>query len=419
MEAQDSGKWTAAHRQIFRFVFVWVGLLLATFPFPRPYLPDLGKILLPITTALAAAVARLLGLPQPYLHEVASDTTLMYVHMGLMLLLALIVSSIWGWRDRKAVAYPRMQYVLLVGMRYFLAAAMLSYGFAKVFKGQFYMPEPNTLYTPLGDVPRDLLFWSTMGVSRSYSMVTGLVEVLVGLLLLFQGSRLAGGLLGIAVMANVVLLNFSFDISVKIYSMLLLLLCVLIVAPDLPRLWALLRGRAVPALRLWRPAFGQRWRRLAFAGAKTLIVCALIFDAVGMNFEQANFNDDQAARPPLHGAYAVTTFVSNGDTLAPDLRQSQRWHRVFVHRQGYLIVQAMDDHMQDYALALRAEEHALQLLDAASGNWFSLQFEAGDDGLSQLHGIFKGDTLDVGLKSLPWQQLPVLRGEFHWTSDTM
>ncbi len=418
MEQKDT--WTRWQRQLFRFVFVGVGLVLATFPIPRPYLPDLGKLLLPLTTALAKAVAVMVGVQQPYLDEIASDSKLMYVHLVLMLVLAVLGSSIWGWRDRRVVAYPKLQYVLLTGMRYFLAAAMLSYGFAKVFKTQFYLPEPNTLFTPLGEVPRDLLFWSTMGASHSYSVFTGLAEVLVGLLLLFRGSRLVGSLLGIALMVNVVALNLSYDISVKAYSTLLLLLAVLIAAPNLGRLWALICGRAVPASRLWAPTFTLRWQRLAFVASKTFVVCALLFDAVGTNFEQGNFNDDLAPRPAYHGAYQVTEFIANGDTSALDLRFAQRWRRVFVHRQGYLIVQYMDDHMRDYALEIDEQQGRLRLLvDVAQLEWNDLQFRAVGHHLAALSGVVEGDTLSMKLQALDWRALPLLRGEFNWTSDQM
>ncbi len=405
-------------RQLFRFVFVWTGLLLLTFPFPRPYLPDIGKLLSPLTTAIADGVARSMHV-HSHLPEIASDTRLMYLHIVLMFLLAMVISSLWAWRDRRAVAYPKLQYLLLVGARYFLAAAMLSYGFAKVFKTQFYLPEPNTLYTPLGHVPRDLLFWSTTGVSHSYSVFTGLVEVLVGFLLLFQRSRLAGGLLGLTVMANVLVLNLSYDISVKIYSSLLLCLCLVIVSPDLPRLWALLRGRSMPASTLWTPVFALRGQRLGFAALKTLVVCALIFDAVGQNFESGNFNDDLAPRPPYHGAYDVQLFVMNGDTLPPDLRLPHRWRRVFVHRQGYLIVQGMDDQMHDFPMEIDQAMGGMTVMDPIAKKEYWLWYGAEGDHLKRLYGELGSDTLSARLTPLDWRGLPLLRGEFNWTSDEM
>lgn len=419
MAIPNSPHWPRWQRHLFRGAFLWIGLLLATFPFPRPYLPDLGKWLSPLTTAVAAAIARMVGLHGPYLHEIASDTLLMYVHMATLLVLALLGAAVWGWRDRQALAYPKLQYVLLVAARYFLAAAMLSYGFAKVFKIQFYIPEPNTLYTPLGEVPRDLLFWSTMGASHSYSVVTGLIEVLVGILLLFRGTRLAGGCLGIAVMANVVLLNFSYDISVKLYASLLLLLCFVVISPDFTRLLAFLRGGAVPATQLWTPTFVKPGSRLAWATLKTVVVCALLLDAVGLQFETSNFNDDLAPRPPYHGAYAVKQFIQDGDTLAAALGQPLRWQRVFVHRQGFVIVQDMAGQMQDYPLRMSPDRQSLLLLGASGQLAGYFEVQSCDPTQGCLVGMQQGHALQIKLQPLDWRTLPLLQGEFHWTSDAM
>lgn len=409
-------KWTTRLRlHAFRLLFVYVGLLLATFPFPRPYLPDLGKLLLPYTTALAEATASLLAIRRPYLRELASDNLLLYVHFGNMFLLALLAAGIWGWRDRKAVAYPRLQYLLELVSRYFLAAAMFTYGFAKVFKWQFYLPEPNTLFTPLGEVSRDLLFWSTMGSSQGYNAFMGWTELLVGALLLFRRSRLAGGLLGIGVMVNVLAVNLSFDISVKLYSGLLLGLCCVVVGHDWGRLFAFLRGKPVATDPAWVPPMRRGWRQGLVYGFKALVVCALLFDALGPYFSSGNFDDDAYPRPPLHGAYEVVTFIRND--AVEDCREGMPWRRVFVHRQGYFIVQTDDDKMRDFVLRADLEREEMVLEDVARGREAFFLFSSHDGQLSGMHGYFEGDTLDLRLKPLDWRAMPLLRGDFSWTSD--
>ena len=75
-----------------------------------------------------------------------------------------------------------------------------------------------------------------MGASTAYQMFAGLAEVLAGLLLLFRRTALLGALLCGGVLANVVLLNFCFDVPVKIYSSHLLLMAVCIIYPDTGRL---------------------------------------------------------------------------------------------------------------------------------------------------------------------------------------
>jgi hypothetical protein len=420
MSTTSSSTWSIWERHLFRFTFLFVGLLLFIYPFHRPYLPDIGSLLRPVTTPVAAWVAaHVLHLAPRYLHEIASDTTLLYVHIGNVAVLAAVGALLWAWRDRKRLAYPRLQYVLRTAARYFLAAALLSYGLVKVFKAQFYLPEPNTLYTPLGEVPRDLLFWSTMGASRTYSIFTGLLEVIAGLLLLWRRTSLVGALLGLAVMGNVLMLNLSFDISVKVYAALLCLLCVVILAPDTRRLWEFFSGKVVQAPTRWVPDWSRGKRKMFYLLGKTLVISALLFDALGLFFETGNFNDDRAPRPRFHGAYAVEEFVSNGDTVPPDVREVKRWRRAFVHRQSFFIIQTMDDHMQDYVLEWDSTARQITFLDPMTASFGQFHYHSTGDTLLDMTGQMNQDTLSIRLKRLDWRKLPLLRNEFHWTSDEL
>ena len=103
-----------------------------------------------------------------------------------------------------------------------LAFFLLRYGFDKLFKHQFYLPEPNTLYTPVGLLSKDILFWTSMGTSHSYNVFMGLIEIIPAFLLFFKRTRMLGGLISFAVLLNVLMINIGFDITVKILSSFLL-----------------------------------------------------------------------------------------------------------------------------------------------------------------------------------------------------
>jgi hypothetical protein len=287
----------------------------------------------------------------------------------------------------------------------------------KVFKYQFYLPEPNTLYTPLGEVPRDLLFWSTMGTSRSYSVFSGCLEVLAGGLFFWRRTTLVGALLALGIMANVLAINLSFDISVKIFSVFLCFLCCVLIAPSTKGLFDFFLGKQAVAARPWEHMNLDGWRRPAYLLAKSLVLAWLLLDAVGPYFVTGNFNDDLAARPALHGAYEVKQFVLNGDTIAPDLRNETRWHRVFVHRKGFFEIQTMDGSMQDFALEVDTLDHTISFVDPVKPAFGEFDYRLVADSTMVLAGQMNQDTLAVTLRQLDWRNVPLLKGEFHWTSD--
>ena len=410
--------WPLWQRLVFRFGAVCLPLWMLTFPYHRPYLPDFGKLLFPLTvTAAEWSAVYIWKIPKSYLPEIANDSTLLYVHMANVLIVSLLVSVVWSLMDKKRLAYPQLYYLLRVAIRYFLATVMITYGLVKVFKYQFYLPEPNTLYTPIGEVPRDLLFWSTMGTSRAYSVFSGCLEVLAGGLFFWRRTTLVGALLALGIMANVLAINLSFDISVKVFSMLLCLLSCVLIAPSMRGLLNFLLGKQGVAARLWEPLNWDGWRRPAYLLAKSLLLAWLLLDAMGPYFVTGNFNDDHAPRPALHGAYEVKQLVLNGDTIAPDLRNEMRWRRVFIHRKGFFEIQTMDGRMQDYALEVDTLVQTIKFVDPVKPAFGEFEYHLIADSTMVLAGQMNLDTLAVTLRQLDWRNLPLLKGEFHWTSD--
>lgn len=93
---------------------------------------------------------------------------------------------------------------------------MIGYGLIKVFALQMLKPQLQQLVAPLGDLTRMGLVWTFMGISPVYQSFTGAAEVMGGLLLFWRRTRLLGATIVAVVMTNVVLLNFLYDIPVKL-----------------------------------------------------------------------------------------------------------------------------------------------------------------------------------------------------------
>jgi hypothetical protein len=375
-----------------RWVLLFGVLFAATVPLGYHMLPSLGVALRPW---LEAGGRALLGRPV----ALFSDSADLCGYAAGLLLGTGLAAAAWAIGARRAAATEaRLWYVLHTGVAWFLALQLLEYGFDKVFKHQFYLPEPNTLYTPLGLLPPDLAYWSVMGASHSYSVFAGLLEVLPGLLLLWGRTRLVGGIMALAVLANVLALNISFAISVKLWSAFLLLLAGVVAAPGLLTAYCALVRERYQSARPVRPASWQgRWVG-ALRGAGLGI---LLLETTGPFVAESNFNDDRLPRPLLHGAYALTS-------LQPAQQAPQR---LFVHRQGYLITQAADGQLQDYQLTYAPGQ--LLLRDEA-GYLSCLRYTTGPEGM-RLAGTLGPDSISWLARPLPWRQLPLLQGG-HWVA---
>ena len=123
-------------------------------------------------------------------------------------------------------------------LRYVLAAAMLGYGLAKVSWdfNQFATIGDFQLEKKWGDSSPMNVVWSFMGASRAYTVFAGLGEVVGAILLLFRRTTILGAMVVVGVMTNVVMLNYCYDIPVKLYSSHLLMMAVYLLLPEAGRL---------------------------------------------------------------------------------------------------------------------------------------------------------------------------------------
>ena len=349
--------------------------------------------------------------------EVSSDSVLAWIAFGCCILLAALAAVLWRWVSPKNPAA-----VASTAVRYFVALHLLIYGCSKLFKVQFYLPEPNTLYSTVGDTPRDLLYWTVMGLSRPYCVFLGILECVAAGLLLFRRTTAAGALLAVGILANIFAINLAFDISVKMHSGLLLLFAMAIC-------WMVRSG--------WLPLFGIRpigERPLPhltmppqlYWPVKLAVIALLLAESMYPFIRSGNFNDDRAVRPAYHGAYEVSSFVFRGDTLAPLLTDTIRWRRVFFHRQGYFITANMQDRMMDYEIT------GLSRSDSASMPIYHFQLDDPrkptaqpvDMQLTKVNASeylldlqVPAGSIHCRLQRLNWEQLPALKKEFNWNAE--
>jgi uncharacterized membrane protein YphA (DoxX/SURF4 family) len=193
-------------------------------------------------------------------HNGSGDTTADYVRAFTFALLAAIACIVWTAIERKR-DYPRFAAWLVTWARYWLATWMIIYGIGKVIPPrQFPPPDIVTLTQTYGESSPMGLAWTFMGQSQGYTTFTGLAETLGGVLLLFRRTTTLGALVCVGVMANVVALNFFYDIAVKLFSSHLLAVALILAALDWRRLVGVfLRGDAVPA-KTTEPVLSERPR---------------------------------------------------------------------------------------------------------------------------------------------------------------
>ena len=345
----------------------------------------------------------------------SGDTLYQWLLCVLWLVTAAVAAAVWSIVDRRRARYDRLAEILRVVLRYQLALQMLAYGLSKVFKLQFPAPEPSRLTELYGDSSPMGLLWTFMGASTAYTVFSGVAEVLGGLLLLFRRTTTLGALVVLGVMTNVVMLNFSYDVPVKMFSLHLLVMALVLLAPDAGRLADLLvlHRPTTPQPFAWVPKTARRrWaRRIVKAVALTFLVGMYVRG----NIEAAAEFGDHAAKPSSYGSYDVEEQTRDGKPVPPLLTDPTRFRSGFIDRSwGGLRTSA------DIALSFQLPKDGVDAVVNAwlPAKWVSgqLRFTTPDTEHVVLEGTIGGEKLRMRLKRRDTPSLLVGRG-FHFVSE--
>ena len=276
-----SGTWTRLELIAFRIAFVYLTLdtlprLIYALPGDWVRFPTMidGTIWRPIVPWIARHI---LQLQRPIrVFQSGSDSAYAYLQAFSQLLLAIGASAVWTALASDRTEHRKLHYWLRLLVRYEVAFTMLQYGADKVFAMQFPAPSLVDLISAVGSLKPGALLWSFMGISRPYQIFSGGIECLAGILLLWRRTTTLGALITIAAITNVLMLDLSYGVPLKIVTIHLLLGAVFLMAPDLPRLAGLLLlGRPAAAPAMGGPVWNRGWSKRLLLGAKVMLVSCL------------------------------------------------------------------------------------------------------------------------------------------------
>ena len=349
----------------------------------------------------------------------SGDTTLDYIENLLFAVFAAMATVVWSLADRKGKDYRRVHSWLRLAVRYTLAFTMFTYGFAKVFPLQFQPPGFQKLTEPYGDFSPMGALWSFMGTSTAYTIFGGVCEVAGGSLLLFRRTVTLGAMVSFSVLLNIALLNFCYDVPVKLYSTNLILMAILLAAPDLRRLLNfLVLNRVVEPADLTAPRFGRRWMRIGAVAFQVLFAGYFVYSEIDGGWTAYKETYVNPKRPPLYGLYDVESFTRNGQELPPLLTEAARWKKVMIQYPSYFGVRMMDDSPKGYSAEYDAAKKTVTLSEGADKSRKGvLVYSRPDADHVMLQGSLGADTLSIRLREMDTSRFLLVNRGFHWINE--
>jgi len=277
---------------------------------------------------------------------------------------AVVAAIVWSVLDRNRKQYETLYEWLRVLGRLVLALVMIDYGMGKIFRAQFPELSLAKLVDTYGQSSPTGLLWAFMQYSRPYSFFGGLGEVAGGILLVVPGLTTLGALITLAMVSNVSMLNFFYDVPRKILCIHLLMMCLFLLWPDLRRLFGFFVLHRSEQL----PASGGLFQDKTFDRAALFFQLA-IGAAMVLYCAHTSYVDSarRALRmeAPQRGIWEVDQFNYDGLPRSPVLTDTARWRRLVLDRPDELTIQFMDDTQQQFWVQWNGQETHGSLWDKA------------------------------------------------------
>jgi hypothetical protein len=331
--ASESSAWSGAEKAVFRFAFLYY--FLQVVPLDWKFYRDLGQhwagLSLGDLFRLTHYTPRFFDGP---------DT---FANWGVVAAIAAVGSLAWAALDRNRADYNTLYYWLRVLVRYRLAAALLGYGFLKLFPMQAPLPSLSHLNTHYGDLSDWKIFALSLGIVPSYQSFLGLVEILGAVLLLSRRTASTGAFLLLTFLGNVFLSNLAYEGGEYVYSFYLITLGLLVLWYDLARLNRLLTLELPTRPNRFRLVLPAKWRasqRVAKAAFMLLFV-GLYGVKTYAAYQHGTYHyPTTPGLPGAAGLYNVCEFRLAGQVHPYSATDPERWQDVVFEKWATLSVRS-------------------------------------------------------------------------------
>jgi hypothetical protein len=436
-EESEGPRWSTLRRLGFRFVCIFVLLAVGNNYEPWMVIPGINSILSSaVVTPLSKAaqwvaihlfhVAGIAAIPHP---TDSRDTVLCWITILLIIILSVAGAALWTLLDRRRSnntgAVVWMRYLLRLSLVFIMAR----YAIFKIFPLQMSRPSLAVLNEPVGQSSPMTLLWTLVGLNPVYQITSGLLEGACALLLFFRRTALLGALLGIIIMTNVTLLNFCYDVPVKLGALLILFAFFVLAWPDLHSLRIFFLQQAPSRLgSVWRPQWKTKTSfRIATAAEMAYLFLSLYF-LLPVSYrlalqEAANWR----APSPLAGEWRVdsATRVVNGQMTdaAVLTAEGSPMTALFLEPDGRVMARSADGRLWRAGAIIDTSQHLLSLYSGYfDGTRFQARYRYSQAGANQLQlapaNGAKSEASTVSLTRVPLPATyPLLQAKFKWVQE--
>jgi hypothetical protein len=222
-----------------------------------------------------------------------------------------------------------------------------------------------------------------------------------------------------AVLSNVVLLNFAFDVPVKLFSANLLLMAVFLAAPDAKRLINVLVLNRAAAPRPISSLFNTKRLHQAGIVLRSLFAAFVMWSAVtrGLGYYRQSIGPN-APKSPLYGIWDVEELTKNDALQPPLLSDSLRWKRIVFGGLSRATVRSMSDSVERYTFKVDSTRREVTLTGRLDPKLVrTLSYTRADPDHLVLGGRVNGDSLVARLRRVDEKRFLLVSRGYNWIQE--
>jgi hypothetical protein len=427
MKIAENSRWPIWKKIIFRFFFIYLFLEMApiTWLDAIPGINSVTQYYGKLTDWLVIQANAVLFHVRPVLipENGSGDTSMGWARLWTYLCIAAIVALIWSVLDKKRPNYTRLNYWLCLFARYYIILVALSYGIIKLFGLQMVFPDLHEMATPVGDLLPMRLSWFFIGYSRTYQFFSGAMEVLAALLLLYRRTISLGVLVATGVFLNVMMLNLSYDIPVKIFSMQMEFTCLFLLVNESERLINFfILNKPAPEGKIYHFNYTKKWMRISRVLFKWIIVAVGLIFPFYQSFTQS-IPSISKTEPVKNGVYAFVQYRLNNKDIPLSTLDTLRW-KDLIFENGLGSIGTNDTLFRHrynrpyFSYELDSTKNLVGFKKFSNMKEYFLEFKYSipDSTTIMLDGLRGKDSLHVELKQTP-RHFQLAERQFHWLTE--
>jgi hypothetical protein len=420
-------RWHLSTRIIFRFCFVYFGLYVAATQMlggmivvPGDWnLPEL-ETLPPLRNLISWTAVHVFGVTRPLVitGSGSGDKTFDWVAAFCLLVIAATTTLLWSALDRRRDNYAALHKWFRLFLRFATGSTMVTYGMIKAIPLQMPFPPLTRLLEPFGNFSPMGVLWYSVGASPAYERFAGGAELAAAVLLFIPRTATLGALILLADSIQIFTLNMTYDVPVKLFSFHLILMALVLLAPDARRLAnVLVLNRTAPPSSE-PPLVESRRGRHILLGAQ--LVFALYLFAVFFDSSQKSWTryGGGAPKPALYGIWNVERMWIDGVERSALVTDFDRWRRVVFQVPTAMTFQRMDDTFAGFGAKVDMDAKTIALTRGADKTWSAtLSVERPENDRLTLAGAMDGRRIRMQLRRVDHTKMLLLSRGFNWIQE--